>query len=203
MLIGTLSTERQRGKSILSGRRRRDCIADAIGRFSPDLLICAGHSLHTNKDLTLLTRDARLQNSRSAIIVEVEHDNSRPKGNYKHCLYVILPGGQTKRLGRQVFAESGELKGDGGARLLTKLEEELKRRTFTFRNKVVVTLACGEINILRGRDKVETRSPGCGRIILGADIVANPTHDRMGNAGTLLAKRKFLSKRVDKRAARM
>ena len=99
---------------------------------------CAGHSLHTNKDLTLLTRDARLQNSRSAIIVEVERDNSRPKGNYKHCLYVILPGGQTKRLGRQVFAESGELKGDGGARLLTKTEEELKRRTFTFRNKVVV-----------------------------------------------------------------
>jgi hypothetical protein len=199
MLVGTLSTERQRACQLLTGRGRRECIADAIARFTPDLLVCAGHSLRTNNDLDSLLRDKRIKRAKSAIIVEVENDKLQPKGQFPNCLYVILPSGRKKSLGRQMFAKSKDLKGDGAPELINKFERAIRQRRFRIKGKVVLVLACGEINILYGRNTVTSRSARCMKAIDDADIIANPTHDRMGNAGTLRAKRKFLSKRVNGR----
>lgn len=154
MLIGTLSTEKRRGKSVLSGGQRRECAAQAVERFAPDLLICAGHSLKSVNDLASLARDARVRRSKTAVIVEVQNDRSFPKGdNSGHCLYVVLPGGKKERLGRQIFAESWQLKGTDGAELLARLARDLPKRTFKFKNKSITVLACGEINTLHGRNK--------------------------------------------------
>jgi hypothetical protein len=149
MLIGTLSVERQRGKSFLSGASRRKGIAEAVDRFGPDLLICGGHSLGTNHDLDILLRDQRISHSKTIIVVEVERDTSAPKGSYKHCLYAILPGGVKKRLGRQVFAESHELTEDDGAMKIAELEKALKTRRFKLKGKTVLVLACGEMILAR------------------------------------------------------
>jgi hypothetical protein len=194
MLIGTLSIERQQGRSLLTGASRREAIADAVVKFRPDLLICGGHSLKTNHDLDMLLEDRRIKDGKTAIVVEVERDTSAPKGScFEHCLYAIFPRGVKQRLGRQVFAVSDDLTGDDGAKNIVDFEQALKTRTFKFRQKTVCVLACGEINILRGRTKVVFRSTTWPQEISDADIIANPTHDRMGNGGTLLAKRRFLS----------
>ena len=54
-------------------------------------------------------------------------------------------------------------------------------------------MLCGELNIVRGRDGARFIDDKAAKAIMTADIVINPTHDRMSNAGTLHAKRRLLS----------
>ena len=54
-------------------------------------------------------------------------------------------------------------------------------------------------NLLNGPWWREAALGHRGAVLLDADIVVNPTHDLMGNAGTLIAKRKWLSQPVNDR----
>ena len=49
--------------------------------------------------------------------------------------------------------------------------------------------------MVNGRNNPHFVDERIGAWLDHADIVVNPTHDRMGNGGTLKAKRKFLSSR--------
>lgn len=60
----------------------------------------------------------------------------------------------------------------------------------------VFGLCCGEINVVQGRQQPRFMCEVAAEAILSADIVINPTHDRMSNAGTLHAKRQFLSQQT-------
>ncbi|MEM6474596.1 MAG: hypothetical protein AAF687_00365 [Pseudomonadota bacterium] len=59
----------------------------------------------------------------------------------------------------------------------------------------VFGLICGELNIVQGRHHPKHICPDVRAAMMQADIIVNPTHDRMGNGGTLRAKRAMLSKR--------
>ena len=48
------------------------------------------------------------------------------------------------------------------------------------------------------RDEPQVLCPEVATSILSADIVVNPTHDRMSNAGTLKAKRRILSQQLER-----
>ncbi|ONF96981.1 hypothetical protein SPHI_11790 [Sphingomonas jeddahensis] len=63
-------------------------------------------------------------------------------------------------------------------------------------------LICGELNIVHGRERPHFLDDAAREAIAAADIVINPTHDRMSNAGTLQAKRSLLSRPHANGAAR-
>jgi hypothetical protein len=214
MIVGTLSTARRKtpagDRQTLNGSARRKCIADAAHRFSPDLLVCAGDSLISYGDVVALSRDDQLRNLRTIILVEVSNESKggksiekkgrkvpRKTGGFRSRIF-ILRRGKIKPLGGQMFGESSEVMGAGPAALdlRKRFENELTNRLFKVKGKSAVVLCCGEINILRGRNTVRCESETCEHILDAADIVLNPTHDRMGNAGTLRAKRKFLSRKI-------
>jgi hypothetical protein len=106
-----------------------------------------------------------------------------------HAMYFIDAEGRATRLGAQVFARSEQ----ASPEIAQQLYQILPDRSFEVGGKKCFALCCGEINLLAGRDDVQFRFGEAAPAIAAADIVLNPTHDRMGNAGTVLAKREFLS----------
>jgi hypothetical protein len=94
-----------------------------------------------------------------------------------------------QRLGAQIFTRSDQT----SPKISKQLCQALSNRSFSVDGKQCFALCCGELNCLAGRDKVEFRFSETAPHLTKADIILNPTHDRMGNAGTVLAKRRFLS----------
>jgi hypothetical protein len=106
----------------------------------------------------------------------------------------IAGNGPLQRLGRQAFAtgrEAGAPLGKG----LRRLRQHLPSRDIGVGVYSAFGLICGELNIVRGREAGTLRflDEDVGAAIMAADIVINPTHDRMGRAGLLDAKRRYLS----------
>lgn len=201
MIVGTHSMERRGDDQRLSSADRRKSIIDAVRRFAPDLLVCAGHSVAKEKDVYRLAENKLIKDSSSYIVLESERSAKVGLGQSSHCLFVIKPGGTVKRLGRQVFAKSSDVAGSSAAsrKNLEDLARILPNRTFKAFGHSIVVLCCGEINVLKGRNNVKCLSNDCEAALMNADLVINPTHDRMGNAGTLDKKRKFLSKKIGTR----
>src|SRR6185312_3274031 len=94
----------------------------------------------------------------------------------------------------QIFARSSEMNGELGECSNKRLLDHAEEKTFRAGNLVISCLCCGEINAIRGRKEPDFVSRDVGAWLKKADIILNPTHDRMGNHGTLAAKRKGLSK---------
>ena len=207
--INTLSFQLIGSKMALSGMIRTKIIADLAGEYEPDLLVCAGWSIDSIanlKDLEIATN--RLENT--TILIEVQHDSDlalnghRLKHLYKkesspeHVMYAVNKG-VSKRLGEQFFATSKELdyvrgqRGLDAKEKITALEEDIMHRKFVAGGKKVIALCCGELNILKGRDNVNCRSAIIASHLESTNIIINPTHDLMGNGGTLKAKRKYMS----------
>jgi hypothetical protein len=190
MLIGTLSTKRTGARQALSGKERLDCIVHVVSKFKPHLLVCAGDALASKADLNKLSHNEQITRSRTTIVIEVEGS-----------IYILRRGTKTSKGKEQVFAVSSEVRGEGEDATSTRkiFERELANRVFKVKNKSVLVLNCGEINILSGFKQVRCESRECEEAISRADIIVNPTHDLMGNGGILSAKRKYLSRRVDAR----
>ena len=100
-------------------------------------------------------------------------------------------------MGEQFFATREETNKDPGC--LTKLADSLPERSFNFLGRKVILLICGEINLMYGRTNVHFHRSTPIKLVeaLGAKgvLILNPTHTRMGNGGTIKAKRKFLSEK--------
>ena len=97
---------------------------------------------------------------------------------------------------RRITMQCGYKKGYG--RLLVvrvRLIDQRLDRVLEFRGLTVFALICGEIKLVLGREEPRFAFEVAADHILGSDIIVNPTHDRMSNAGTLHAKRIFLSQR--------
>ena len=90
-----------------------------------------------------------------------------------------------KRLRRQITATDHTR--------LARFVRQLDQRSLELERHSVFALICGELNVIRGRTEPRFVDDTARDAILAADIIVNPTHDRMSNAGTLAAKRKLLS----------
>jgi len=174
---------------------------------SPDVLLTAGYSLQDGGDLQDLGRKLEDMAWPGLVFVEVMDwcgDPARSAeidGQYfdlsAHCLFAWLPSEGWRNLGRQFFTDGKQANREPTR--IRAFEAGMKGRTIEFQGKKIGALICGEINALRGRTTVSARTAAIDTWISDLDIIVNPTHDRMGNHGTLRKKREFLSRRGDGR----
>jgi hypothetical protein len=165
----------------------------AVAAYEPDILLTAGHAVHNRKHLRRLASNLALEAMGTTIVTEVHYDGSGPPRRLsQHALYVVQPNGSIIRLGRQIFAKREETIGAEAWRV-SLLAERASRRLVEIDGRRAFVLGCGEINAVLGRADPRFIDPVIGKAITSADIVLNPTHDRMGRAGLLDAKRRFLS----------
>lgn len=191
--IGTLSFARCDTAMVIRPAERVRLILAAAEEYGPDLLVTAGHAVHTLKHLERLARDHAELGTATTIVTEVAHDRPTPSAKETHAMYAVLPDGAVHGFGRQVFAYARDVV-RSEARDVAAFDAALPRRTLATPGWNVFALVCGEINVLRGRVTPQFVSPAAEAAITAADVVINPTHDRMSNAGTLDAKRRVLSR---------
>ena len=213
MRIGTLSFELQNDKMALSGHERRKIIKTVVHQYCPNFILCAGYSLENNTDLVLLKEELDAIETKTTLVVEVKNDeqilnNGHPLNEeipgyvgHNHKMFVIEPNKNIVALGAQFFATSGELdESPWGKIKLEAFENQFSNRIFLIGKYKAVALCCGELNVLKKHDDdISWRSKLVKNAIFDADIVVNPTHDGMANYGTLNAKRRYLSKKVNER----
>ena len=203
--VGTVSSELAGESMFLSGERRVDVIVSALRDHQPDVLLTAGHSLENGDDLTELGKILGESDWGGLLFVEVKRYDGGLKevqairSSSSHCLFAWTKeakGGSWQCMGRQYFATSQQVKNEaqkGSDGLVDQFFANLPNRLVEFRGKKFGGLICGEINALQGRDNVLAISSKIGDWFRSLDVIVNPTHDRMGNYGTVKAKRIWLS----------
>ena len=192
--IGTISFARCGPKMVLPPRERTRLILAAADTYRPDLLVTAGYAVHSLKHLHRLARQYRLLGHSGTIITEVHHETPKSDEGTAHAMWAIDRRGMLHRFGSQMFATATDVRKSGSTAQAQFVAQRLDRVVgvgpFT-----AFALVCGEINVVLGREEPRFAFPEAYETIVAADIVVNPTHDRMSNAGTLHAKRVFLSQR--------
>jgi hypothetical protein len=193
--IGTISFERCHGEMVLRPRERVRLILAAAAAYEPDLLITGGHAVHSIKQLGHLARHHREAETGTTIITEVLHDGVDPDLE-SHAMWAVTSGGALHRFGQQQFGRRSDVN-DKGRDCIAKFEQVLPDRMLAIPDWNLFALICGEINVVKGRTDPCFVSAEAEAVIVAADVVINPTHDRMGNGGTLDAKRRFLSRTAE------
>ncbi len=194
LAIGTISFARCGLKMVLPPRERTRLILAAADTYRPDLLVTAGYAVHSLKHLHRLARHYRQLGHSGTIITEVHHDTPETYGRSPHAMWAIDPRGMLHRFGGQMFATAAEVR-KSGSTAQTQFVAQRLDRVFGVGPLTAFALVCGEINVVLGREVPRFAFLEAYETIMAADIVINPTHDRMSNAGTLHAKRAFLSQR--------
>lgn len=206
--IGTMSSEwwgephpirpAQQGRSV-------DIILDALNTHRPDVLLTAGYSLPDDAALDELK--VRLQgiNWDGLLFVEVQKhaedlpghplprqiDNALPSLS-AHCLFAYSRRTGWQCMGRQYFITCRQARINAGNRLQSFVGN-LENRTIEFKGRRFGALICGEMNVLQGRTVITPWLQDIEDWLRSLDVVVNATHDLMGNAGTLMAKRSWFS----------
>jgi hypothetical protein len=198
--VGTMSSEIYLNEMRLERNAASvNAIMDALEAYQPDVLLTAGYSLNNETDLALL--EDRLKASRwdGLLFIEVKHyESDLPRvtdGDLSlssHCLFAWTCASGWKRMGRQYFATSDQARASLDT-LVAAFERNLPQRVIEFRGRRFGGLICGEINALQGRNNVSALTPKIESWLRSLDVIVNPTHDLMGNAGTVIAKRKWVS----------
>ena len=201
--IGTLSFARCGDSFHITAKERVRLILAAAEAHQPDILLTAGHAVHDRKNLNHLTVGLANLESGTTIVTEVHHDSSsRPRRLSDHALYTIHPDGTCLRMGRQIFAKREETEGKDAWRVAL-FAERAHRRLVEVGGRRVFVLGCGEIKVVKGGTNARFIDSHIAEAILTADIILNPTHDRMGRGGLLDAKRRFLSQPLPGNANRV
>jgi hypothetical protein len=191
--IGTISFARCGDTFHASPRERVRLIRAAARHHAPNLLLTAGHTLGRRSHLAQLAMALAEDGSGTTVVTEVHHDGTgRARRLSDHALYAIFPDGSWVRMGRQVFAKREETIGKQQWRVSLFIDR-LERRMITVQAWRLFVLGCGEINAVIGSAQARFIDPHIGEALRSADVIINPTHDRMGRAGLLDAKRRFLS----------
>lgn len=194
---GTLSFAKHGAAMVLPPVERVRIILDTAWRYQPQLLVTAGYAVDSIRELADLSRQLAILCPQVALVTEVHHESdTEPDEPSRHAMWMVMAkGGKLHRFGEQAFGKAEETRRREGD-AIAKLRLQLSHRTVRYRHWDVFGLICGEINIIHGREVTRFACPAIEQAILAADIVINPTHDRMSNAGTLIAKRKLLSRRA-------
>lgn len=169
-------------------------IAEIIRRRHPALMLCAGFSVIDKKVLPTIATASR--NASSVILVETTPTRSK---NEKAKNYRISDG-KVVAMGQQFFRK----RDDTTEAAVLNLAKAVTHRQFDFykpsalHNQRALLLVCGELGVVSGRKNVEyhkfvKQASKLLDALSNATIILNPTHTRMGNGGTLKAKRAFLS----------
>lgn len=192
--IGTLSFARCRNRLALSPKERVRLILAASEAYDPDLLVTSGYAVHDRKHLARLVAAVSARERKGTIVTEVHHDGEEEQTLARqHAMYAVLGDGALYRFGRQAFGTMRELtQPDGEAQ--SRFRQSIAARQLLVGRHKLFALICGELNVVAGREQPRFVDPAVELPLMNADLVINPTHDRMSNAGTLDAKRRLLSR---------
>ena len=172
-----------------------------INENNPNLILCAGWSVKGFNNVEYIAKEIGKSNSNTYAVVETQYDHlpSDVSSDRYHVVYLINPKGSVSILGKQIFGQARNVRGKQGEACLAAFDATLDQRQGKVDNRNLISLCCGEINILHGRNQVHCVSEVAEDALSAADIIVNPTHDLMGNHGTLIAKRKWISKKIGNR----
>ncbi|WP_417794015.1 hypothetical protein [Terasakiella pusilla] len=219
--IGTLSMERKtrydnKAKEYVSDNLpaqsvRYDHIIHAITDHDLDILLCSGDFLDTSH-MNKLLRYLKTNSCKTIVVADIDGRTTKLSPSKSshwpftrgQALYRIeAKEAKPVLLAKQTLVSSRELTSASKANgFASALISQLHHRNFTVKGKTVATMICGEINYFKlpkgGTVGIFDKAyQQIADHIADADIVLNPTHDRMGsNRGVLEAKREYLSRGI-------
>ena len=188
-------------KSTLRADSRLQHTAEIINSSKADLILFAGHTLASHRDVDEL--NTLLDNNRTTAVIEVKKDTKSKSLPVYHSLF-LLQNGVTKDIyTHQLFTDSKTIKAypELGEHLMLELET---RRNFSTANRNVSVIQCGENNILRNIQSEGNRAvfrfeddailnKRFADFLNNTDIILNPMHSPMGNQPKMCKRREFFS----------
>ena len=183
--IGTLSFPVRGEAEMAPVSDNTNQIADIVKKRHPALLLCAGWSVPTERNLQAIVDETKLV--KTVVVLETTYTCPTP-------ICYRLADGHPFRMGEQYFSERKDTEHGSGPR---HLAGALPERSFKFFQWDALLLNCGEVMVVRGRNHVEFHRsmPQALRDAVRSPtvMILNPTHTRMGNCGTIQAWRRYLS----------
>ena len=188
-------------KSTLRADSRLQHTAEIINSSKADLILFAGHTLASHRDVDEL--NTLLDNNRTTAVIEVKKNTKSKSLPVYHSLF-LLQNGVTKDIyTNQLFTDSKTIKAypELGEHLMLELET---RRNFSTANRNVSVIQCGENNILRNIQSEGNRAvfrfeddailnKRFADFLNNTDIILNPMHSPMGNQPKMRKRREFFS----------
>lgn len=183
--------------SDISDKERLTLTADIINQSSADLILFAGHTILSAKDIDRL--NSRISNKDVEAIIELQDLKSDFISN---CLYHIKSGTIRNLYTNQLFSTSAHINNNNqlAERFIYELET---KRMLKIRGKFCLILQCGELNILKNQQMYDNKVmfriddfqllDRFNNLISKAAVILNPIHTPMGNQGKMHKRREYLS----------
>lgn len=188
-------------KSTLRADSRLQHTAEIINSSKADLILFAGHTLASHRDVDEL--NTLLDNNMTTAVIEVKKDAKSKSLPVYHSLFLLQNGVAKDIYTHQLFTDSKTIKAypELGEHLMLELET---RRNFSAANRNVSIIQCGENNILRNIQSEGNRavfrfeddailSQRFAAFLNKTDIILNPMHSPMGNQGKMRKRRELFS----------
>ena len=188
-------------KSTLRADSRLQHTAEIINSSKADLILFAGHTLASHRDVDEL--NTLLDNNMTTAVIEVKKDTKSKSLPVYHSLFLLQNGVAKDIYTHQLFTDSKTIKAypELGEHLMLELET---RRNFSAANRNVSIIQCGENNILRNIQSEGNRAvfrfeddailnKRFADFLNNTDIILNPMHSPMGNQPKMRKRREFFS----------
>ena len=188
-------------KTTLRADSRLQHTAEIINSSKADLILFAGHTLASHRDVDEL--NTLLDNNRTTAVIEVKKDTKSKSLPVYHSLFLLQNGVAKDIYTHQLFTDSKTIKAypELGEHLMLELET---RRNFSAANRNVSIIQCGENNILRNIQSEGNRAvfrfdndaimnQRFADFLNNTDIILNPMHSPMGNQPKMRKRREFFS----------
>ena len=188
-------------KSTLRADSRLQHTAEIINSSKADLILFAGHTLASHRDVDEL--NTLLDNNMTTAVIEVKKDAKSKSLPVYHSLFLLQNGVAKDIYTHQLFTDSKTIKAypELGEHLMLELET---RRNFSTANRNVSVIQCGENNILRNIQSEGNRAvfrfeddaimnQRFADFLNNTDIILNPMHSPMGNQGKMRKRRELFS----------
>ena len=188
-------------KTTLRADSRLQHTAEIINSSKADLILFAGHTLASHRDVDEL--NTLLDNNRTTAVIEVKKDTKSKSLPVYHSLFLLQNGVAKDIYTHQLFTDSKTIKAypELGEHLMLELET---RRNFSTANRNVSVIQCGENNILRNIQSEGNRAvfrfeddailnKRFADFLNNTDIILNPMHSPMGNQPKMRKRREFFS----------
>lgn len=185
----------------LTNQKRHSVFVDTINRSQSDLILFCGHSIMREDEVYSLEHE--ITNKKGTCVFEIKKINESNFVKLEHGLFLITQGKTKNLFTNQLFSTHEEI--DDNELLCERFVQELEDRRFLVeKNKSILILQCGELNILKNlqnqdnqpvfripkRKDLQVRFEN---ILKKTNIVLNPIHTPMGNQGKMHKRREYLS----------
>ena len=188
-------------KSTLRADSRLRHTAEIINSSKADLILFAGYTLASHKDVGELNK--LVGNDKTIAVIEVTENAVSVLNPARNSLFLLRNGVVKDIYTHQLFRDSKTIKAypELGEHLMLELET---RRNFSTANRNVAIIQCGENNILRNIQSEGNRAvfrfesdtilnQRFADFLNNTDIILNPMHSPMGNQGKMRKRREFFS----------